>query len=139
MLGGLAPLLTVATPKQRAGVLLEKQSPTTKITVGGNELTVVTRLHVPVGGAGAQRSDMAARRRAGAGVGPDEYVVAGNGIIVTFPPSAGIERVDEGRYDNGKWIADSPPQRRRDPPGPPGAAADGRLRATAREAVSAAS
>ena len=36
MLGGLAPLLTVATPAQRAGVLLDKQSPTTK-THGGRQ------------------------------------------------------------------------------------------------------
>ena len=40
---------------------------------------------------------------------PDEFLVAGSGLTVTFapatagPPIAGILRTQEGRYDRGKW------------------------------------
>ncbi|HVV50693.1 MAG TPA: DUF5597 domain-containing protein, partial [Polyangia bacterium] len=40
----------------------------------------------------------------------DEYLVAGNGIIVTFAPAApgdplaGLERVDEGRFEGGRFV-----------------------------------
>lgn len=43
---------------------------------------------------------------------PDEFLVAGTGVTVTFAPStasgfAGIMRVENGHYVNGKWIRDS--------------------------------
>ena len=40
---------------------------------------------------------------------PDEFVLAGTGLVVTFKsdlpgkPSAGIVRIDEGSFENGKW------------------------------------
>ena len=40
---------------------------------------------------------------------PDEFYIAGTGIIVTFEPkeqrgrSAGIVRIDEGAFINGAW------------------------------------
>jgi hypothetical protein len=43
--------------------------------------------------------------------GPDEYIIYGNNIQVSFSPNtpgpaiAAIARLDEGRFDNGKWIA----------------------------------
>jgi beta-galactosidase GanA len=43
-------------------------------------------------------------------VGPDEFIVAGTGIIVTFEsqnssfPLAGFLSVDEGKYVNGTWV-----------------------------------
>jgi len=42
--------------------------------------------------------------------GPDEYVIAGSGIIVTFTPNppgdplAGIASIDEGTFVNGRWV-----------------------------------
>jgi len=42
---------------------------------------------------------------------PDEYIIYGNNIQVSFSPNtpgpaiAAISRVDEGRYENGIWIA----------------------------------
>lgn len=42
-------------------------------------------------------------------LGPDEYVVAGSGVTFTFapatpgPPQAGLERVEEGRFIEGRW------------------------------------
>ena len=41
---------------------------------------------------------------------PDEFLIAGSGLTVTFapstlgPPIAGILRTHEGRYENGRWI-----------------------------------
>lgn len=43
-------------------------------------------------------------------VGPNEYVVAGSGLIITFEPDSlgdpitGIVSIDEGKYVNGRWI-----------------------------------
>ncbi len=43
-------------------------------------------------------------------VGPDEYVLAGSGIIVTFAPNspddsiAGIASIDEGTFVDGQWV-----------------------------------
>ena len=42
--------------------------------------------------------------------GPDEFVVAGNDVQVTFlpitagPPIAGLAKVEAGRYENGRWV-----------------------------------
>ena len=42
--------------------------------------------------------------------GPDEYLVAGNNLQITFtpntpgPPIAGIARQENGRFENGKWV-----------------------------------
>jgi hypothetical protein len=44
-------------------------------------------------------------------VGPDEYYAAGTGVSVKFSPngpgpeSAGIGTVEEGWFDNGRWVA----------------------------------
>lgn len=41
---------------------------------------------------------------------PDEYIIFGNNIQVSFSPSipgpsiAAISQVDEGKFENGKWI-----------------------------------
>ena len=44
-------------------------------------------------------------------VGPDEYLVAGNNLQITFtpntpgPPIAGIAHQEAGRFEDGKWVA----------------------------------
>ncbi|WP_445145630.1 GH35 family beta-galactosidase [Dyella sp. Tek66A03] len=44
-------------------------------------------------------------------LGADEFIVAGTGMILTFAskdpanPIAGIESIQEGRYENGAWVA----------------------------------
>jgi beta-galactosidase GanA len=44
-------------------------------------------------------------------LGPDEFLIAGSGITVTFKPNGagadivGILRAQEGHYDNGRWVA----------------------------------
>jgi hypothetical protein len=44
--------------------------------------------------------------------GPDEYLLAGNNLLITFtpdtpgPPIAGLAGQEAGRFDNnGKWVA----------------------------------
>lgn len=43
-------------------------------------------------------------------LGPDEYLVAGSGLVVTFAPTgpgdpvAGILSIQEGRYEDGRWV-----------------------------------
>jgi beta-galactosidase GanA len=56
----------------------------------------------------------AASARTGGGLiialAPDEFLIAGSGLTVTFapstpgPPIAGILRTQEGHYENGRWI-----------------------------------
>jgi hypothetical protein len=42
--------------------------------------------------------------------GPDEYLLAGNNLQITFtpntsgPPIAGIARQENGHFENGKWV-----------------------------------
>ena len=62
--------------------------------------------------------------------GPEDYLIAGQGVTVTFEPvnggSAGIDKAWEGRFENGALDARPPAQRRPDPPGPPHRALRGR-------------
>jgi beta-galactosidase GanA len=43
-------------------------------------------------------------------IAPDEYIIAGSGLIITFSSAlrdnalVGIGSIDEGRFENGKWI-----------------------------------
>jgi len=42
--------------------------------------------------------------------GPEDYLIAGQGVTVTFEPvnggSAGIDKAWEGRFENGTWVPD---------------------------------
>jgi beta-galactosidase GanA len=54
----------------------------------------------------AEDRDTAARGGLIIQLGPDEFLIAGSGLIVTFETPgaiAGIESVWEGRYENGEW------------------------------------
>ncbi len=125
LLAELAPLLSAAGAGRTAGVLVDREKPTTKLTLGGFALTVSHDYTFPW--SSAARNDAVWPEAGGliVALGDDEYLVAGNGIIVTFappgaagappsaagaPPSAagapmaGIERIDEGRYENGRFV-----------------------------------
>jgi beta-galactosidase GanA len=108
----IAPLV-LADGARTAGVLLEKAAPTVKLTLGAHLLTVAHDYTFPW--SSPARNDPT-WPRAGAAIvalGDDDYLVAGNGVIVTFaaPPggagaeAVGIERVDEGRVESGKFVA----------------------------------
>ena len=91
-----------------AGVVLDKQKPDEKVKLGNYILNV----GLPRG-RGQQNTvpDLI-----GYGLfmaaGPDEYLVAGNNVMITFtpdtpgPPIAGLAEQEAGRFDkNGKWVA----------------------------------
>src|SRR5215831_13169904 len=83
VLAELTPVLTDPRPKSMAGVLVDKDHPTQTFVFGETKLTVShdytfewasPARHDPVWpGAGGLLGE----------IGPDEYIVAGNGIIVT--------------------------------------------------------
>jgi beta-galactosidase GanA len=92
------------------GVLLDKDNQSQQIQLGDYTLNV-SHDYTWAWSSGAKESKQWPR------VGglmismePDEYVIAGAGIIVTFAPSsaseglAGIVSIQEGRYENGRWI-----------------------------------
>jgi len=111
LLAELAPTLLAAAPGRTAGVLVDKDAPTTTVTMGGFKLTVSHDYTFPW--ASPARNDPTWPRGGGLviALADDEYLVAGNGIIVTFAPATpgaplvGLERVDEGRFKNGRFVA----------------------------------
>jgi hypothetical protein len=112
VLSQLAPLIMEKQGRGKmAGVLSDKENQTQEIKLGKYTLNVshsYTSKWTP------RLGDPNSWPAAGGiiiSTGPDEYVIAGTGLIVTFtpnPPSdqiAGIVAVDEGKYVNGRWIA----------------------------------
>jgi hypothetical protein len=110
----LAPFL-LADGTRAAGVLLDKQTSTVKVTLGGHVLTVSHDYTFPW--AAPARNDPTWPRAGAAivAIADEEVLVAGNGVIVTFSPAAGsagdpddrivgLERVDEGRVVDGKFV-----------------------------------
>jgi len=105
VLSQLAPLILEGQSKGTiAGVSLNKGNPSQKLQLGGYTLEVGLRRQrrratVPDLGYGLIIS-----------VGPDEYVVTGNNIQITFFPNTpghqmvGLAWVYEGVYKNGQWI-----------------------------------
>jgi beta-galactosidase GanA len=90
------------------GVLLDKDHPEEKIAMGKYILRITFELNDQYA-AQPQEKDP----RAGGLIiqtGPDEYLVAGSGLIVTFETqkpnllTAGIMSIDEGKYINGEWV-----------------------------------
>ncbi len=98
ILSQLTPLILENQPKDRvAGVLLEALTPSQKIRLGNYTLTVSgTGAHTPHG------IFIAAA--------PDEFYMAGSGLSITFspdtpgPPIAGLATVEEGRFQDGRWL-----------------------------------
>jgi hypothetical protein len=91
-----------------AGVVVDKQTPDEKVKLGNYILNV----GLPRG----RGTPNVVPDLIGYGVlmavGPDEYLVAGNNLHITFtpntpgPPIAGLAEQEAGRFDNnGKWVA----------------------------------
>ncbi len=92
------------------GILLDKEAPVQEITLGNHKLTVS---HDYTWKYSSGPKDADSWSKAGGLLiltGPDEYVIAGTGLIVTFAPAeqtkakTGIIRIEEGTYSEGKWI-----------------------------------
>ncbi|MCX6329795.1 MAG: DUF5597 domain-containing protein [Bacteroidia bacterium] len=87
-------------------LLSEGKNPAEEVILGDY------KLHVEL--SRSWRSPSAPGGGAGFGIiinsGPDEYIIYGNNIQVSFssntpgPAIAAIAQLDEGRYENGKWI-----------------------------------
>jgi beta-galactosidase GanA len=111
VLSQLAPLILENQGKGTiAGVLLDKDNQTQQIQLGNYTLEVCHD-YTWAWSSGAKESKQ--WPRVGGliiSMGPDEYVIAGTGIIVTFAPNspgdliAGIASIQEGKYENGRWV-----------------------------------
>jgi len=110
VLSQLTPLiLQTQGQDMMAGVLLDKENQTTEVKLGQYTLTACHD-YTWKWSSGPKEADI--WPQAGGiiiSVGPDEYVIAGTGLIVTFALNtaeeiAGIISVQEGRYDNGQWV-----------------------------------
>jgi hypothetical protein len=107
MLGQLAPSILEHQAKGTiAGASLNRQTPDQQIRLGDYVLNVgLTR---------NRRTPGVVPDVTGYGIfmasGPDEYLLAGDNLQITFtpstpgPPIAGIARQENGHFENGKWV-----------------------------------
>ncbi len=109
VLGQMSPLIFKKQGKGvTAGVLLDKDYKTTELKLGGY---VLNAKHEYTWGWSGGDKDAEKWPLAGGiiiSTGPDEYVIAGSGFIVTFETdteeTAGILNVQEGSYEDGVWV-----------------------------------
>ncbi|SDL10447.1 Beta-galactosidase GanA [Catalinimonas alkaloidigena] len=108
VLDQLAPqILAKQGSDQLDGVLLDKDALEQQITMGGYVFTV--KHDFTLGWSpGAQEEQWPLAGGLILQTGPDDFIVAGTGLVVTFAPVKGndligIGRIDEGEYIDGKW------------------------------------
>ncbi|MGB2870205.1 MAG: DUF5597 domain-containing protein [Bacteroidota bacterium] len=110
LLAQLAPIILEKQGKNvMAGISAEKDRPETIVKFGEYQMTASFELLDRYAG---PTTDTDPR---GGGIiiqlGPDEFILAGSGLIVTFQslnsdrPLAGILSIDEGRYEKNVWKA----------------------------------
>ncbi len=111
ILAQLSPLILAHQGKnEMAGFLSEgpEQRAPQQARLGGYTLNVTYERPSPAATQSAQAADPVSGGLAIA-VGPDEFIFAGIGLVITFeasspgPPLAGILSVQEGKYVNGQW------------------------------------
>jgi hypothetical protein len=90
-----------------AGVVVDKQRPGEKVKLGNYIINVV----MPPGVHGTNAAPYPMGYGLFIALGPDEYLLAGNNLLLTFTPDtpgpqiAGLAWHEAGRYDNkGKWV-----------------------------------
>jgi hypothetical protein len=109
VLQGLTPLITkYGSLGEVKGFLLDKDSVSKKVTLG-NYIITVKHDYTLGWSAGARDAKWPKSGGIIICVGPDEFYVAGTGIVVTFESlikdkRAGLYSVDEGVFKNLKWI-----------------------------------
>ncbi len=108
VLNQLEPLILKSQGKERMmGVLLDSTDQKTRVSLGNYTFNV----RHEYSWAYAQKSEGEPPRVGGMIImlAPDEFLIAGSGIIVTFEPRAndgtiaGIARIEEGQFVNGNW------------------------------------
>lgn len=106
----ISPLITKYQPEGKvSGFLLNKDSSSQSITVGDYDLTVKHDYTLPWS-PGSREGAWPLTGCTIIDVSPNEFYVAGTGVVVLFTSTisgkrTGILSVDEGRFENGKWIA----------------------------------
>jgi len=109
LIGELAPFL-LAERARTAGALLDREAPRSELALGSYLLRLAHDYTWEW--SSPARNDPTWPHAAAlvVALADDEYLVAGNGVIVTFAPAtpgdpiAGIERIDEGRIRDGKFV-----------------------------------
>lgn len=105
----LTPLITAYQPKNAVrGFLIEKDSSSKDVAIG-NYLMTVNHEYKLGWSAGAKNETWPLAGGIIISVAPDEFYVAGTGIVITFTSKennkkAGFISVDEGTFENEKWI-----------------------------------
>jgi len=91
-----------------AGVVLDRQRPAENVKLGNYTINV----RMPPGVRGTNAASFPMGYGLFMALGPDEYLLAGNNLLITFTPDtpgpriAGLATQEAGRYDkNGKWVA----------------------------------
>jgi len=111
ILSQLSPLILENQGNETmAGVLLDKENQKQKVELGDYGLTVS---HDYTWGWSTGAGESGRWPRAGGVIissGPDEYIISGTGIIVTFSSNSPAERItgivsiQEGEYVDGQWV-----------------------------------
>ena len=90
-----------------AGVALDKQTPDEQVKLGN----YIINAQMPRGVRGTNAPAFPMGYGLFMALGPDEYLLAGNNLLITFTPDtpgpqiAGLAEQEAGRYDkNGKWV-----------------------------------
>ncbi len=92
------------------GVLLEKDSPSADVKLGDYRIHLVHDYTWEWSGPGRLAPNWPIAGAVIINSGPREYTIAGNGVIATFAPDppiagvSGIERIEEGSFQNGRWV-----------------------------------
>ncbi|MGH7993493.1 MAG: DUF5597 domain-containing protein, partial [Limisphaerales bacterium] len=112
VLAQLSPLILANRGQGRmAGVWLDESNRTQTVQLGNYTLNVAHDYTWPYSSGFHQTNNWPRFGGLIISTGPDEYFIAGEGIIVTFAPNspgdpiAGIASIDEGTLVNGRWIA----------------------------------
>lgn len=105
----ISPLIIKYQPEDKvSGFLLSKESSAQTIAIGNYRVIVKHDYTLPW----SQGSKDSAWQLSGCtviAVSPNEFYVAGTGVVVTFTSTitgkkAGILSVDEGKFEDGKWM-----------------------------------
>lgn len=110
ILGQISPLITKYQPEGKvSGFLLSKDSSSQTITIGDYYLTVKHDYTLPWS-PGSREGSWPLTGCTIIEVSPNEFYVAGTGVVVSFTSTisekrAGILSVDEGSFEDGKWIS----------------------------------
>ncbi|MFZ5939898.1 MAG: DUF5597 domain-containing protein [Bacteroidota bacterium] len=109
VLSQLAPLILENQGKgTMRGFLFDREHPADTIVLGG--FTIIAKHDYTLGwDAGAAEETWPVKGGLIICTGEGKYFVAGDGIVLTFPPDqdgylTGIEKIDEGTMENGIWM-----------------------------------